>query len=81
MSSCRVISLVLVMLGSTVGVASANSTVTVQDREQAACYNDVQKFCGEFVPDMDKTEACMLKVKDKVSAGCAKFYPEAKPAG
>ena len=79
--SRRALSLFVVMLCSSTGMASAYSTVTREEKEQAACYNDVQKFCGDFVPDVDKTTACMLKVKDKVSAGCAKFYPETKPAG
>ena len=77
----RPLSLAFVVLCAMATAASANSAVTLQDREQAACYNDVQKFCGEFVPDVDKTQACMLKIKDKVSPGCAKFYPPVKPAG
>ncbi len=54
----------------------ALADVSLQDRQQAACYNDVQKLCGEFLPDSDKTEACMLKMKDKVSARCRKFYTD-----
>ncbi len=64
--------LALALLGITAGAASAE--VTLQDRQQAACYNDVQKLCGQFIPDAQKTEACMGKMKDKVSAGCRKYY-------
>ena len=79
--SLRVLYAGLLMLAATTGFAHAGSTVTLQDRQQAACYGDVQKFCGEFMPDETKTTACMLKFKDKVSAGCAKYYPAEKPAG
>lgn len=54
--------------------ALAGSTVTLQDRQQAACYDDAQRLCGEFMPDSDKVEACMLTMKNKVSARCRKFY-------
>lgn len=56
--------------------ALAGSTVTLQDRQQAACYDDAQRLCGDFMPDSDKVEACMLTMKNKVSARCRKFYEE-----
>ena len=55
-------------------MAAADSTVSLQDRQQAACYDDAQRLCGEFMPDADKIEACMLTMKAKVSARCRKFY-------
>lgn len=57
-------------------VALAGSTVSLQDRQQAACYDDAQRLCGEFMPDSDKVEACMLTMKNKVSARCRKFYQD-----
>lgn len=56
--------------------ALAGSTVTLQDRQQAACYDDAQRLCGDFMPDADKVEACMLTMKDKVSDRCRKFYQD-----
>lgn len=55
-------------------VASANSTVSLRDKAQAACYDDVQRLCGAFMPDEDKITACMTSKRDKVSAGCSKYY-------
>lgn len=66
--------IVLALLGSSAAVAHAE--VTLQDRQQAACYNDVQKLCGQFVPDVQKTETCMSTMKDRVSAGCRKYYED-----
>lgn len=63
--------------GLLVVVASpALATVTLQDRQEAACYGDVQKLCGDFVPDVPRTEACMSQMKDRVSAKCRAFYTE-----
>ena len=51
---------------------------TVQEKQQAACYNDVMRLCREFVPDVETTTACMKTKKKLVSAACAAFYPPAK---
>lgn len=62
----------VILLGASVTAAFA--TVTLQDRQQAACYDDAQRLCGDLMPDADKVEACMLTMKEKVSARCRKFY-------
>ena len=55
-------------------VLAKNSGPTLQDRQQAACYNDVQKLCGNFVPDIAKTEACMRDKRSQVSKKCSDMY-------
>lgn len=47
---------------------------TLQDRQQAACADDVQKLCADTIPDVDKTKACMNAKRSQVSAKCAKMY-------
>lgn len=64
--------IVLALLGAS--CTTARAVVTLQDRQQAACYNDAQRLCGAFFPDGDKIEACMLQMKSKVSPACRKFY-------
>ena len=49
-------------------------TIPDQDKMQAACYDDAQRLCGDVMPDVDKTEACMKPKKAQVSAACAAFY-------
>jgi hypothetical protein len=49
---------------------------TLRDKQQAACYDDVMKFCREFVPDVDRVTACMAPKRKLVSPGCAAFYPK-----
>ena len=64
------------LLTASASVAPAGATVTLQDRQQAACYDDAERLCGDFMPDADKVEACMITMKDKVSARCRKFYQD-----
>ena len=53
---------------------AATSAPTLQDQQQAACYNDVQRLCADAVPDVDKVTACMKAKRSQVSAKCAKMY-------
>lgn len=69
----RAVCAAAIMAAST-AAASAGSTISLQDRQQAACYDDAQRLCGDFMPDADKIEACMLTMKNKVSARCRNFY-------
>lgn len=57
---------------------AATSEPTLQDRQQAACYNDVQRLCQDAVPDVDKVTACMKAKRSQVSAKCAKMYGQTK---
>lgn len=60
---------------SVANVAFAKTkTIPNQDKMQAACYDDAQRLCGDVMPDVEKTEACMKPKKAQVSAACAAFY-------
>ena len=64
---------------ATAGTASAaTSEPTLQDQQQAACYGDVQKLCGDAMPDVEKVTACMKTKRSQVSARCASFYGRTK---
>jgi hypothetical protein len=55
--------------------------------QQQACTGDAMQLCGEFVPDVDRITACMIRKKSQLSPGCrAHFRQEseevtAAPAG
>ena len=51
---------------------------TLQDKQQAACAPDVQKLCGDAMPDVDKVTACMKTKRAQVSPACAKMYDAKK---
>ena len=59
--------------------AAALAEPTLRDKQQAACFNDVQTLCGDLMPDVDQITACMTTKKAKVSAGCARYYVDGKP--
>lgn len=47
---------------------------TIQDRQQAACYDDVQRLCGSAMPSVDKVTACMSDKRPLVSAKCSAMW-------
>ena len=61
------------LCGSTAALAK-NSGPTLQDRQQAACYSDVQRLCGSAMPDAAKVEACMADKRPQVSKKCSDMW-------
>lgn len=61
------------LMASTPGWA-ASKGVTLQDRRQAACYNDVQRLCPNTIPDAAKAEACMKDKRSQVSKPCSALW-------
>lgn len=61
-------------LCSGTAASAKNSGPTLQDRQQAACYNDVQRLCGSAMPDATKVEACMSDKRPQVSKKCSDMW-------
>jgi hypothetical protein len=72
-------SFALICLVSTAALA-VDKGPTLRDRQQAACYGDAQKLCGDFIPDVDKVTTCMTAKRSQISAGCAKYFDADKAA-
>ena len=47
--------------------------------QQQACSDDAMQLCGEFVPDVDRITACMIRKKAQLSPGC-RVYFRSEPA-
>jgi hypothetical protein len=58
------------------GALPARAAQSLEDRQQAACYDDAQRLCPDDFPDVDKVKACMADKKKLVSPACAAFYPK-----
>ena len=73
-----VLSAVLVSFFGAVAAAEtvSNGAQSLEERQQAACYNDAQRLCGDAFPDVDQVKTCMGNKKKLVSAACAAFYPK-----
>jgi hypothetical protein len=38
--------------------------------QQRACQPDAMRLCSEFVPDVDRITACMIKQRNRLSPAC-----------
>ena len=45
---------------------------------EQACSGDAQRLCGQFIPDRQKTGACMARLRSQLSPACAAFFKPAK---
>lgn len=67
------ISAALLATFTTAGYAKTKP-VSLRDQQEAACYDDVNKFCKDAMPDVDKVTACMSTKRSVVSAKCAAMW-------
>jgi hypothetical protein len=48
--------------------------------QQQACSGDAMQLCGEFVPDVDRITACMIRKRSQLSPGCRVYFrPDPEP--
>ena len=72
------------LLGAVLTLASPSLALaktkgpTLQDRQQHACYNDVQRLCGDAIPDVAKVTACMKDKRPLVSKKCSEMWDISK---
>ena len=72
----RIVVCVSLVIAST-GVASAkqmNDRERLRAEAEHICYDDVQRLCGDFIPDEDQIKTCMGKKRAQLSAPCGKIY-------
>jgi hypothetical protein len=78
----RVSSLSLAGMTAALGLAWAASfaptAATAQSRgtpeQQQACQPDAMRLCSEFVPDVDRITACMIKNRIRLSPPCRAVF-------
>jgi hypothetical protein len=68
-------------------LAAAGVSMAQQIDEQAAaaaCQNDAFRYCQAYVPDRERTLACLIRAKDEISPACramlASVIPPDPPA-
>ena len=67
----------MLVLGLAGGRAAAQGT----PEQRAACQPDALRLCSEFVPDVDRITACMVKNRIRLTPACRilfKVPPKAK---
>jgi|AmaraimetFIIA100_FD_contig_31_16572009_length_575_multi_7_in_0_out_0_1 hypothetical protein len=51
-----------------IGMTSASAEVSEEARQ--ACTPDAMRLCSEFVPDVQRVTACMMRKRAQLSAAC-----------
>jgi hypothetical protein len=69
--------LMLAMAFSASLLSSAAQAYTPE--QQQACMGDAMQLCGEFVPDVDRVTACMIRKKSQLSPGCRVYFRSPEP--
>ncbi len=54
--------------------SSATKGPTLEDRREAACYDDAQRLCGQVMPDVGKVTDCMKDKRPLVSTKCSVMW-------
>jgi len=65
----------LTSLAVLTGLAMAVLTPSPADaqgtpEQRAACSDDAQRVCGQYIPDVDRVTACMKRNRRHLSAAC-----------
>jgi hypothetical protein len=47
--------------------------------QQQACTGDAMQLCSEFVPDVDRVTACMIRRRSQLSPGCRVYFRSPEP--
>ena len=56
-------------------LASADITTdTVRQKAEQACYDDVNRLCGDAIPDEDKIKACMKVHRAQLNPKCRAIF-------
>jgi len=46
----------------------------VDVKERRACTPDVERLCNDYVPDVDRIVACLLRARASLSPACAEVF-------
>ena len=66
--------LLIPTLGLTTTASADITTDTVRQKAEQACYDDVNKLCGDAIPDEDKIKACMKAHRAQLSPKCRTIF-------
>jgi hypothetical protein len=70
----------LVALGFALSASLPAQEASAQNRgtpeQQAACQPDALRLCGDFVPDVDRITACMIKNRMRLSPPCRAVFTQ-----
>ena len=56
-----------------------SSAYAYTPEQQQMCSGDAMRLCGEYIPDVDRITACMIRKYSQLSEGCRAVF-DAPPA-
>ena len=75
----KLIALAFVSMAAALAALPSPAAAYTQE-QQMACQDDAFRVCGEYIPDEQRTRACMVAKRTQLSARCqAQFKDEEKP--
>jgi hypothetical protein len=74
MTSGKLLAATALALGLLTGSAYAYTP-----EQQQMCSGDAMRLCGEYIPDVDRITACMIRKYSQLSEGCQAVF-DAPPA-
>ena len=78
MNKGKLLAATTLALGLLTGSANAYTP-----EQQQMCSGDAMRLCGEYIPDVDRITACMIRKYSQLSSGCQAVFdapPAAAPA-
>lgn len=64
----------LLLTAAAPAFAAQVQSPSADDKLQAACYPDINKFCKDAMPDEAKVASCMKQHKAEISKTCTDAY-------
>jgi hypothetical protein len=57
----------------------STSSQAYTPEQQQACMGDALQLCGEYVPDVERVTACMIRNRSRLSPGCRVYFRSPEP--
>jgi hypothetical protein len=81
--TCLLLPLIAAVLGLTLSASLLPQQAFAQNRgtpeQQQACQPDAVRLCSDFIPDVDRITACMIKNRMRLSAPCRAVFGSPPP--
>lgn len=58
----------------------SSSAYAYTPEQQQMCSSDAMRLCGEYIPDVDRITACMIRKYSQLSSGCQAVFEAQPPA-
>jgi hypothetical protein len=57
-----------------------SSAYAYTPEQQQMCSGDAMRLCGEYIPDVERITACMIRKYSQLSSGCQAVFAAQPPA-